>query len=192
MGERLKVVQREPSSVRLVRLASRQFSRAPFKSVGCMLTAEQNPIDDNASCLRASVDRTLRKFLFHDGGQVRSKVGIRPASHASGLEAHFTFDNCPKRIPCLASAGAEKSDLPPIEACWLGSPQRPEPYGGGMEPGIIERALELAPECATITQVKHKLKAEGYAQIEAHLSGRFIRQQISERLIPTGKKRRIR
>ena len=58
--------------------------------------------------------------------------------------------------------------------------------------GIIERALELAPECASVSDVMRKLKAEGYTQIDAHLSGRLIRQQIIQRLAPTGKKRRVR
>lgn len=61
-----------------------------------------------------------------------------------------------------------------------------------MKPSIIERALELAPECASVTEVKARLKAEGYIQIDAHLTGRFIRQQITERLLPSAKKRRVR
>ena len=58
--------------------------------------------------------------------------------------------------------------------------------------GIIERALELALECASVSEVMRKLKAEGYTQIEAHLSGRIIRRQIIGRLMPSDKKRRIR
>lgn len=61
-----------------------------------------------------------------------------------------------------------------------------------MKPGIIERALQLAPECVSVSEVQRRLRAEGYIQIEQHLAGRFIRQQILERLIPTDKKRRIR
>jgi len=63
---------------------------------------------------------------------------------------------------------------------------------GSNTPGIIERAVELAPECVSVTQVKGKLKAEGYAQIDAHLGGRLIHQQVMERLLPSDKKRRIR
>ena len=61
-----------------------------------------------------------------------------------------------------------------------------------MEPGIIERALELAPECASVSEVKRRLKVEGYAQIDAHLSGKLTRQQIIARLLPSDKPRRVR
>lgn len=58
--------------------------------------------------------------------------------------------------------------------------------------GIIERALELAPECGSVAEVMRKLRTEGYSQIDAHLSGRLIRKQIIERLTPSDKKRRVR
>lgn len=61
-----------------------------------------------------------------------------------------------------------------------------------MEPGIIQRALELALECVSLTEVIRKLKAEGHSQVEAHLSGRVIRSQIVERLLPSDKNRRVR
>lgn len=61
-----------------------------------------------------------------------------------------------------------------------------------MKAGIIERALELAPECLSVSEVKRKLKAEGYSQIEEHLAGRLIKAQIVERLLPNEKKRRVR
>jgi hypothetical protein len=61
-----------------------------------------------------------------------------------------------------------------------------------MTAGIIERALQLAAESASVSEVKRKLKAEGYTQIEEHLGGRLIRSQIVERLPPTDKKRRVR
>lgn len=44
---------------------------------------------------------------------------------------------------------------------------------------IIERAYQLAVECSTILEVKAELKREGYAQVEAHLSGRKIRSDLS-------------
>ena len=62
----------------------------------------------------------------------------------------------------------------------------------GHSPNIIERAFELAPECASVSEVRSKLKTEGYSQIEAHLSGRMIRGQIVQRLLPNDKKRRVR
>ena len=58
--------------------------------------------------------------------------------------------------------------------------------------GIIERAMELASECGSVSEVMRRLKAEGYTQVEAHLSGRLIRQQIIQRLLPSDIKRRIR
>ena len=61
-----------------------------------------------------------------------------------------------------------------------------------MKPAIIERALALAQECVSLTQVKRKLEAEGYDQVDAHLNGRLMRKQIVERLLPTDKKRRVR
>ena len=61
-----------------------------------------------------------------------------------------------------------------------------------MKPGIIERALKLAADCDSLTQLKRKLQAEGYEHIDQHLAGKAIRRQIVERLLPTGKKRRVR
>ena len=61
-----------------------------------------------------------------------------------------------------------------------------------MSTGIIERALELAAESLSVEEVRRKLKAEGYTKIEAHLSGKLIRRQIVERLLSSGKKRRVR
>ena len=58
--------------------------------------------------------------------------------------------------------------------------------------GIIVRALELAPECDSVAEVRRMLRTEGYTQVDAHLSGRLIRKQIIERLAPSDKKRRIR
>ena len=60
------------------------------------------------------------------------------------------------------------------------------------KPNIIARAFELASESLTIQEVRHKLKLEGYDQIDAHLSGRHIRGQLNERLIGDGRKRRVR
>jgi hypothetical protein len=44
---------------------------------------------------------------------------------------------------------------------------------------VIERAFQLAPECGSLEQLKRKLIHEGYLQVEAHLSGRQIRSEIS-------------
>jgi hypothetical protein len=61
-----------------------------------------------------------------------------------------------------------------------------------MKPSIIERALQLAAESRSVDEVRRKLKAEQYSQVAEHLSGKFIRSQIVERLQPNGKDRRIR
>ena len=47
---------------------------------------------------------------------------------------------------------------------------------------VIERAFELAPECATLDELKKKLVREGAFQVRAQLSGRQIRTQISSLL----------
>ena len=52
--------------------------------------------------------------------------------------------------------------------------------------------MQLATESESLKEVERKLKQEGYEFVEQHLRGRFIRQQINERLIPGDKKRRIR
>ena len=44
---------------------------------------------------------------------------------------------------------------------------------------IIERAYQLAVQCSTFLEIKAELKKEGYAQVEAHLSGRKIRADLS-------------
>ncbi len=44
---------------------------------------------------------------------------------------------------------------------------------------VIERAFQLAPECGSIDELKRRLIREGYLQVNAHLSGRLIRSQIS-------------
>ena len=61
-----------------------------------------------------------------------------------------------------------------------------------MKPGIIERALELAAESRSVDEVRKTLKAEGYSSVAEHLSGKFIRRQIVERLLPSEKARRVR
>ena len=86
----------------------------------------------------------------------------------------------------------DRLSIPSVEACGSGDPKRPSCIKGRGMKGILERALELAVDSASVGEVKQKLKAEGYEQIDAHLSGRLIRRQIIERLSPSDKKRRIR
>jgi len=49
---------------------------------------------------------------------------------------------------------------------------------------VIERAFQLAPECGSLGELKRRLIREGYFQVEAHLSGRQIKSQITPLLNP--------
>ena len=51
-----------------------------------------------------------------------------------------------------------------------------------MEKGTIERAYELAPTCTNIDEVRSALKREGYSSVDAHLSGRIIRADLTKLL----------
>ena len=62
-----------------------------------------------------------------------------------------------------------------------------------MKPGMIERALETRElKSQSVDEVRKTLKAEGYSSVTEHLSGKFIRKQIVERLLPSEKTRRVR
>ena len=50
----------------------------------------------------------------------------------------------------------------------------------------VERAFEVAGSCATLEDIRRTLRAEGFAQVDAHLAGRMIRAQLS--LLLGGKK----
>lgn len=52
------------------------------------------------------------------------------------------------------------------------------------QPNIIERAYEIAGDCGSVEEVKKQLKLEGYFQVEAHLAGRQIRQDLMDKLNP--------
>jgi hypothetical protein len=41
--------------------------------------------------------------------------------------------------------------------------------------GTVERALQLAPECRTLEEVRAKLVREGHSNIDAHLQGSLRR-----------------
>ena len=60
--------------------------------------------------------------------------------------------------------------------------------------GLVERAFSLAPESSTLVELRRKLIAEGYGYVDVHihLSGRHIKEQLNERLRPTGVERRVR
>ena len=55
-----------------------------------------------------------------------------------------------------------------------------------MEKGTIERAYELAPTCVNIDEVRAALKREGYSRVDAHLSGRIIRSDLTKLLNKDG------
>jgi hypothetical protein len=46
------------------------------------------------------------------------------------------------------------------------------------EPGIIERAFQLARQLASVEEIRSRLRKEGYAQVDAHLMGRKIRGDL--------------
>jgi hypothetical protein len=49
-----------------------------------------------------------------------------------------------------------------------------------MELHILERAFELAKtgDCASIDDIRRRLKAEKYSQVDAHLAGATVRRQL--------------
>lgn len=44
----------------------------------------------------------------------------------------------------------------------------------------IERAFQLAEQCASLDEIKAKLKQEGYANVDAHLAGRKIKADLAK------------
>jgi hypothetical protein len=51
-------------------------------------------------------------------------------------------------------------------------------------PHIIERAYQIAAECGSLDQVRHRLIREGYLHVEAHLQGPQIKRDLTSRLHP--------
>lgn len=47
------------------------------------------------------------------------------------------------------------------------------------EGDIIERAYELARDLSDVAQIRQALKAEGFTQVEEHLSGKQIRDDLN-------------
>lgn len=48
--------------------------------------------------------------------------------------------------------------------------------------GTVERAFQLAPECASLDELKAKLRSEGCTQIDEHLRGPSIRGELKKLL----------
>lgn len=46
---------------------------------------------------------------------------------------------------------------------------------------LLHRALELAPECSTMLELKKRLKAEGFENLDAHLGGLGTKRQLRAR-----------
>lgn len=46
----------------------------------------------------------------------------------------------------------------------------------------IQRAFQLAAQSASIADVRSQLKREGYPQVDAHLEGRKIREDLKKLL----------
>jgi hypothetical protein len=45
---------------------------------------------------------------------------------------------------------------------------------------IIERALQLAPKCSSVKELREHLRKEGYEQVNAHLSGLGFRRELQK------------
>lgn len=46
------------------------------------------------------------------------------------------------------------------------------------QPGLIERAFELATSLANVEAIRTQLRKEGYSNVDAHLFGRKIRSDL--------------
>jgi hypothetical protein len=49
---------------------------------------------------------------------------------------------------------------------------------------IIERAFQIATESGSLDEVRQRLMREGYASVDAHLSGPQIKRDLAARLNP--------
>lgn len=43
---------------------------------------------------------------------------------------------------------------------------------------VVERAFQVAGSCGTLDEIRRTLRNEGFAQVDAHLSGRMIRGEL--------------
>lgn len=48
--------------------------------------------------------------------------------------------------------------------------------------GTVKRAFELAPDCASIEEIRLRLTKEGHVSVHEHLQGNSIRQELKLRL----------
>jgi len=56
--------------------------------------------------------------------------------------------------------------------------------------GLVERAFQIAPECASIEEVRQRLRREAYLNVHAYLDGKQIRDQLFQHLDPLRRKPR--
>jgi hypothetical protein len=45
---------------------------------------------------------------------------------------------------------------------------------------VIERAFQLAEECASVDEIRTRLKQEGFINVDAHLAGGKIRSDLAK------------
>ncbi len=57
-----------------------------------------------------------------------------------------------------------------------------------MEQGLstVERAFQLAEQCASVEEIRAKLKKEGYSNVDAHLGNSAIRSGLAKVLKKRG------
>ena len=46
---------------------------------------------------------------------------------------------------------------------------------------IIERAFQLAGDCASVEEIRKALRHEGYSNVDAHLAGASIKADLKKR-----------
>lgn len=51
------------------------------------------------------------------------------------------------------------------------------PYDDEMQT-VLQRAIELAPECSTMGELRKRLKAEGFESLDAHIFGLGTKRQL--------------
>ena len=48
---------------------------------------------------------------------------------------------------------------------------------------IIERAFQLARDCADLGEIRKALRREGYSNVDAHLEGASIKADLKKRFV---------
>jgi hypothetical protein len=46
----------------------------------------------------------------------------------------------------------------------------------------VQRAFEIAPDCASVDEIRSRLKKEGYESVQEHLQGNAIQKELRARL----------